>query len=152
MSETDSLKRLVCYDRETARLSGSAGSDDVKCTMAGPASAAGQTHAASDGATSGAANTDSKPKAAQTETNTNTANTAGADAAPRHIKARVNSVNNSPDDLVVHLDNGQVWEQVQSAPADLNLHPGDAITIDRQLGDYWLSGRNGAAVKVKQKQ
>jgi len=52
----------------------------------------------------------------------------------------------------LHLDNGQIWQQVQAADADANLHPGDAVTIDRSLGSYWLSGRSGAALKVKRRQ
>jgi hypothetical protein len=53
---------------------------------------------------------------------------------------------------VLHLDNGQTWEQVQEASADLHLRAGDTVKIDRQLGDYWLSGRYGVAMKVRQKK
>jgi hypothetical protein len=52
----------------------------------------------------------------------------------------------------LHLDNGQIWQQVQATDADPNLHRGDAVTIDRSLGDYWLSGRSGSALKVKRRQ
>jgi hypothetical protein len=71
---------------------------------------------------------------------------------PRHIAARIVSVENFPDALVVHLDNDQVWEQIQEAPADMNLHAGDTISIDRELGSFWLSGRSGTAMKVKRKK
>ena len=45
--------------------------------------------------------------------------------------------------MVVHLDNGQVWEQVQEPTADMNLRAGDTVTIDKRslLGSYWLGGR-----------
>jgi hypothetical protein len=41
---------------------------------------------------------------------------------------------------------------VQASDADPNLHRGDAVTIDHSLGDYWLSGRSGSALKVKRRQ
>jgi hypothetical protein len=53
--------------------------------------------------------------------------------------------------MVVHLDNNQVWEQIQEASADVNLHKGDSVTIDREMGSYWLSG-SGAPMKVRQRK
>src|SRR5258708_7473800 len=52
------------------------------------------------------------------------------DSPPRHIGARIVSIQNFPDAIVVHLDNNQVWEQIQEASADANLHAGDAVSID----------------------
>jgi hypothetical protein len=71
---------------------------------------------------------------------------------PRHIAARVVSVGGYADEIVLHLDNGQIWQQVQATDADPNLQPGDAVTIDRSLGSYWLSGPSGTALKVKRRQ
>ncbi|MDB6044598.1 MAG: hypothetical protein JWM63_3149 [Gammaproteobacteria bacterium] len=76
----------------------------------------------------------------------------GAEQEPRHLSARVLSVEGSQDEMVLHLDNGQTWEQVQEASADLHLRAGDTVKIDRQLGDYWLSGRYGVAMKVRRKK
>ena len=60
------------------------------------------------------------------------------------------SVENRRGSLVLLLDNGQVWEQTQEAAADMNLHAGDAVTIDKGLlGTYWLGGRSDAVIKVK---
>jgi hypothetical protein len=55
--------------------------------------------------------------------------------------------------LVVHLDNGQVWEQTEDGP-DLHLGAGAPIAIDRGLlGAYWLSPASGhLAVKVRRTQ
>jgi hypothetical protein len=56
--------------------------------------------------------------------------------------------------LVVHLDNGQVWEQTEEGP-DLHVAAGETVTIDRGLlGAYWLSRVTGRhlAVKVKRTQ
>ncbi len=50
---------------------------------------------------------------------------------------------------MVFLDNSQVWEQIQEASAEIHLKAGDTVTIDRSLGYYWLSGRDGVAVKVR---
>jgi hypothetical protein len=119
--ETDSLKRLVCFDRELARYSDQPSTGDAK--QVSPAAAA-------------SAATDVPPAAAK---------------PPRHTSARIVSIENYPDALIVHLDNNQVWEQIQVASADANLHAGDTVTIDREMGSFWLSGNNGAAMKVKQK-
>ena len=66
------------------------------------------------------------------------------------MAARVASIENRRGTLVVLLDNGQVWEQTQEAAADMNLHSGDSVTIDKGLLEtYWLGGRSGAVIKVK---
>ena len=134
-AEHDGRKRLACYDREVARFAPVPPVAPVppappvkpaaEVTAATPAVGAGESKA-----TSGA----------QGETET------------RHIAARIVRIEGYADDIVLHLDNGQIWQQVQAADADPNLHPGDAVTIDRSLGSYWLSGRSGTALKVKRRQ
>jgi hypothetical protein len=123
--ETDSLKRLVCFDRELARYSDQPSTGDAKQVPPAPTAAASAAPAAA------AAAAPAKP--------------------PRHIAARIVSIENFPDALVLHLDNDQVWEQIQVASAEVNLHAGDTVSIDREMGSFWLSGSNGAAMKVKQK-
>jgi hypothetical protein len=123
--ETDSLKRLVCFDRELARHSDQPSTGNA--TQVPPTAATAPVGAAAPAAPAAAA----KP--------------------PRHTSARIVSIENYPDAIVVHLDNEQVWEQIQVASADVNLHAGDTVTIDREMGSFWLSGRNGPAMKVKQK-
>lgn len=71
------------------------------------------------------------------------------------MRARVVSVSvdHWPDGLVVHLDNGQTWEQVQAAAVDLNLRVGDTVTVEKRvLGAYWLTARSGETMKVRQKK
>ena len=68
------------------------------------------------------------------------------------MKARVASIEYPHGGMVLHLDNGQVWEQVQEPDAELNLRAGDSVTIDKILGAYWLGGRSSGTVKVRQKQ
>jgi hypothetical protein len=114
-AESDSLRRLVCYDREVARYS-----DTSAPTAAAPAAAARPA-----------------PKSS-------------AQKEVRHLTARVVSIDNTPGALVVHLDNDQIWQQAQATEADLNLRVGDTVTIDKTLGQYWLAGRYGGTVKVRQ--
>ncbi len=71
----------------------------------------------------------------------------------KHLTARVVNIEYPHGEMVLHLDNGQVWEQVQEATADMNLRAGDTVTIDKgMLGAYWLGSRSGGTVKVRQKQ
>lgn len=134
--EPDSLKRLICFDREIARYS-----DQPAATSDGKRIPPGGSPAREprvEPATAGAA--------------APTAGAAEAPKAPKHVAAQIVSIENFPDAIVVHLNNGQVWEQIQEASADANLHAGDAVSIDRELGSFWLSGKSGVAVKVKQKK
>jgi hypothetical protein len=129
--ETDSLKRLICFDRELARYSDQPSTGGAK--QVPPAAAASPIGAAAPA-------TPAAPAAP-----------AAPAKPPRHTSARIVSIESFPDALVVHLDNDQVWEQIQVASADVNLHAGDTVSIDREMGSFWLSGTNGVAMKVKQK-
>jgi hypothetical protein len=146
--ESDSLKRLVCFDREVARYSGQPSTGDAK--QVPPASPPARdlrsqptipTVPPGPPRESGSADQPAAPAAA-----------AAPVKLPRHIAARIVSIESFPDTIVVHLDNAQVWEQIQEASADVNLHAGDAVSIDREMGSYWLSGSGGIAVKVRQKK
>jgi hypothetical protein len=56
------------------------------------------------------------------------------------------------DDIIVHLDNEQIWQQTEPASASIDLRKGDTADIDRELGSRWLSGRKGQAIQVKRKK
>jgi hypothetical protein len=75
-------------------------------------------------------------------------NSAGT-AVPRHVAARISSVEHFPDYVVVHLDNQQTWKQVSDSPGAPVLRNGDPVTIDRQVGSYWLAGPKGEAIQVR---
>ena len=141
-AEHDPSKRLACYDREVARFAPAPPAAVAPAAVA-PAAVAPAAAAPAAGVTAAAAVGAGESTPAS-----------GAQGAtePRHIAARIVSIENYADELVLHLDNGQIWQQVQAADADANLHPGDAVTIDRSLGSYWLSGRSGTALKVKRRQ
>lgn len=53
--------------------------------------------------------------------------------------------------MVLHLDNGQVWQQIGRASGDLSLRVGDSVTIEKHLGSYWLSSRYVSNMQVRMK-
>ena len=74
---------------------------------------------------------------------------AGGDAW--QLTAQVSRLERWPDAMVLHLDNGQVWQQTGRASGDLSLHEGDRVTIQKHLGSYWLSSRYVSNMKVRLK-
>lgn len=74
-----------------------------------------------------------------------------AGGEPWRLTAHVSSLERWPDAMVLHLDNGQIWQQTGRASGDLSLHEGDSVTIQRHLGSYWLSSRYVSNMKVRQK-
>ena len=56
-----------------------------------------------------------------------------------------------PDAMVLHLDNGQVWQQIGRASGDLSLQVGDSVTIEEHMGSYWLSARHVSNMQVRLK-
>jgi hypothetical protein len=155
--ESDSLKRLICFDREVARYSGQPSTGDAK--QVPPVSAPARdlrSQSTTPKVPPGPPREDQsdsgdQPAAAATVPAAAAAPTAPV-KLPRHIAARIVSIQDFPNAIVVHLDNEQVWEQIQEASADVSLHAGDTVSIDREMGSYWLSGRGGTAIKVRQKK
>ena len=137
-AETDSLRRLMCYDREVARY-------PAPVAKAAPAEAAPAPQATPTPATvptTPAAATTSAPPAAGSATHTD----------PQHVTARIVSIDHRPNELTWHLDNGQVWQEVQGVAGDLSLREGDTVKIDKHLGAYWLSGPHVASMRVRLKE
>jgi hypothetical protein len=128
---TDSLQRLVCYDREVAKFPGSA------------PSGSGQSASAT---TSAPAPINSPAPAAKSNSSS-----VVADSGDAHISAHIVSIDHQPNEMILHLDNGQVWEEVQSVSGDLSLREGDAIKIDRHFGSFWLTGPHVSSMKVQRK-
>jgi hypothetical protein len=131
-AETDRDRRLECYDRAvagyTAALAGA-----KRDAVAGPTPLPA-TALAGSATRPAAAVAAEKPVAA---------------AAPRHVAARISSIEHFPDYIVVHLDNQQTWKQVSDSPGSLVLRNGDPITVDRQMGSFWLAGPKGEAIQVR---
>ena len=126
IGEADATLRLACYDREVARLIAPAGTfAPVAGTVAAPA------------ATVTPVTSPTVPAAAPP-----------ADL-PRHLSAKVSTVRQSGDNLIVTLDSGAVWEQSAPATSQLNLRPGDTVQLDRELGGWFLSNRYGDTIQVR---
>jgi hypothetical protein len=68
-----------------------------------------------------------------------------------HVVAHIVSIDHQPNEMILHLDNGQVWQEVQSVSGDLSLREGDAVKIDRHFGSFWLTGPHVSSMKVQRK-
>ena len=153
---TDRDERLACYDREVASFPAPAAKAAVKAA----APVAGSQGAEAQAAANRAAAVQAGVATAQTGlpgTNSAVANTkpdaTPAAAAPddAHILAHIVSIDRFPNEMILHLDNGQVWQQIQAVSGDLSLREGDGIKIDRHWGSYWLSGPHVSSMKVVRK-
>jgi hypothetical protein len=155
---TDVLQRLSCYDREVARYP----APQAKSAPTGaPAASMSQTPAPAPQAaakvvtppaasSSNTAGASAPPAAAGADTTVPAGGAAAADSS-KHFVAHVVSIERLPNEMILHLDNGQVWQEVQSVSGDLSLREGDAVTIDRHFGSSWLSGPHVSSMKVRQK-
>ena len=154
----DVLQRLSCYDREVARYpapqaksSAATGAPAATSPTGAPSPqaappAAPGANTSTAGAPTSSANAGSGASAAASGA------TAGAAAdSTKHFVAHLVSIERLPNEMILHLDNGQVWQEVQSVSGDLSLKEGDAVTIDRQFGSYWLTGPHVSSMKVRQK-
>ncbi len=72
------------------------------------------------------------------------------EVAPARIAARVQSVTRTRvGQMVVTLDNGQIWQQGNGEP-DVRLDVGDTVTIKKAaLGSYILSTPAGRSFRVR---
>jgi hypothetical protein len=150
-AETDSLKRLVCYDREVARFPETKQTDAKSTTKHEPTGNPPSSGASAPG-TSAAANIAAPPPPATSPSPAGASHQQGAAKDSGHISAQIVSIDHIPNELVVHLDNGEVWQEMQSVPGDLSLRVGDTVKIDKRLGSYWLTGPHVSAMKVRQKE
>jgi len=143
---TDSLQRLVCYDREVAKYPASVANAAQKSAPAAQQNGTAQTTAPRP-----------ESNAAPVAPAPATASAAAASTAPAAppadgpISAHIVTIEHHPNQLVLHLDNGQVWEEVQAVWGDLSLHVGDVVTIDRHFGSFWLNGAHVSSMKVQRK-
>ena len=160
-AETDSLRRLMCYDREVARypapVAKTAPVPQTEATTRAPAQAAPAPQVTPTPpnvpTTQAAATTGAPPAPSGSNTTAATADAgSAAHSDPQHITARIVSIDHRPNELTWHLDNGQVWQEVQGVAGDLSLREGDTVKIDKHLGSYWLSGPHVASMRVKQKE
>jgi hypothetical protein len=138
-AESDPGQRLACFDKEVARF------------VEAPPRV--ETHSEKHGeSTSVVVPAPAKHDQSEQGNQRQHTDERSAPQEPRHVTARIVSIKNATDDMVVSLDNGEVWEQVQHADGTMNLRAGDTVTIDKSLGSYWLSGRSQMVMKVRRKE
>lgn len=147
-AESDAHRRHACYDREVAR---SLESERRTSSRREPASASSQ----ASGASSSSSRASPAPEPSTARSSPRQERSAGEsrDMGHQHgrLSARVLSIDSFPGELVLHLDNGEVWEQLERTSGDLSLRAGDTVTIERHLGSYWLSARHISAMRVRRR-
>jgi len=161
VAEADAGPRLDCYDREVARL---IMPPDRASAVAAPApvvppairicladSDAARRRDCYDREVARMIMPPERPASAQqARPPADVAPTTLASAsAPKHVAAHVARLESDGDRITVHLDNGDAWIQSMAGSTALALRKGDAVTIDRQLGSWWLTDRNGETLQVR---
>jgi hypothetical protein len=164
-AESDPGQRLDCYDREMKHLLASPAqppkstprASAAKSALPATAAASAQPDLSSSSARAATATADAMPAASKADQSEPPAPHraagwkklfGGGTSSP--VTARVARLERSPDTMVIHLDNGQVWRQVGRASGALTLHTGDKVTIEKHLGSYWLSARYISDMQVRQ--
>jgi hypothetical protein len=165
-AESDSGRRLACYDRAMARLSPSSAARTSRRTptepehwpTAVPPEPGHSSAAAPKQASPGHEPPSPNSALPRTSASRETAAPQRASSwkifgggAPERVTARVARLDRWPDAMVLHLDNGQVWQQVGRASGDLSLRVGNSVTIEKHLGSYWLSSRYVSNMQVRLK-
>jgi hypothetical protein len=157
-TETDSARRLSCYDQVAAELKkmGTASAGTSSATVADSARHAASNTAAATAAASPAASANST---AHTGTQSKDEAEFGVQAGPlarkrqlvqpRQITAVVSRIQHRADgELVMALDNGQVWRQIEPV-AYFPLEVGDKVQISAAaFGSYLLSAPSKRATRV----
>ena len=171
-AESDPARRLACYDKEMGRKptpamqpAGEGKPAGAGHPVNGSSAQAMQTPTPPPTPTSTSASTPTSPPAS-TSASTPAPKPADREAPTRlrlptwkmlaggassQLTAHVSSLERWPDAMILHLDNGQVWQQTGRASGDLSLHEGDSVTIEKHLGSYWLSSRHVSNMKVRLK-
>ena len=161
-AEPDPSRRLACYDKAMGRTSPAAARPQARPTPTAPDRASSSMSPAAErapGSTPTQVPHPVSPSAPPPQV-------AGSEPPAPHrmsswkkifagggswqVTAHVARLERSPAAMVLHLDNGQVWQEVGPATGDLSLHTGDSVTIERHLGSYWLKSRYISNMQVRQ--
>jgi hypothetical protein len=148
-AEPDPSHRLACYDREMARLSTPSARPTA---VRAPAKSDAPSRPAPVLAARTAVPTSPTPtegnRAGSAPSRPSPWKFLAGGASSRRV-AHVIRVERSPDAMILHLDNGEVWQQTGRASGDLSLRVGDRVTIEKHLGSYWLSSRYVSGMQVR---
>jgi len=133
--ERDDARRLACYDRQFQSVAEIPA--DVSAAPAGPAASSAGPGVSSPQERFGMTGELERKQGVQ---------------PPRleKLNGRVAAISHKlRGEAVIRLDNGQVWEEAE-AGSDLQLSPGDAVTIRRgMLGSFWLSTAKKSGLRVR---
>jgi hypothetical protein len=142
VSIEDASARLACYDQALGRPVTAGATAAAAATTASAASAVGPTPDAARavdefGLTEAAKRKRDPEKAKET--------------MPESISAAVKRVSFRPTgEVVVTLDNDQVWEQAEAVTMSVRVKAGDTVTIRKAaLGSYTLVTPGRAAIRVR---
>ena len=149
--ESDSLRRLVCYDKEMARLMAQPAAAPPAPGSAAPSPAPAFIAAPPQPQSTAAPAAASAARQPATSTPLKSAWKAFTGGPSSHLTAHIASMDRWPNAMVLHLDNGQVWEQIGQSSGDLTLQVGDSVTIEKHFGSYWLSSRHVSNMQVRLK-
>lgn len=150
-AQTDAGRRHACYDREVGRILESEKKASAQRRAATPCCAKSARIEPRSAPAAQAAPVARTAQTAAAATRAPTAPRAPTRHEPDRISARVASIDNSPDVLILHLDNGETWQQTDTTTGALSLRPGDRITIEKHLGSYWLSARHISGMRVRRR-
>lgn len=153
--EQDSTKRLACYDREVGRAVA------AHAPAASSADATPRSHGSTSGSAPVAARTappaepePSPEKAFGMTPQLQQKESGGQKSATLDkLTAHIAAVAHKPrGELIVKLDNGQVWEEAE-ASSHLDLHPGDEVILRKGvLGAFYMSSQQVRGLRVKRTQ
>lgn len=159
-SEQDVMVRLACYDREVAVLVARPPAPSTPPPVPMSPSAVPQadrvalpaetTAAAAVVATVPPAHVDSSP---EPKTAAAAATGFGYDRQSESVTATVVKIRKRPyGELIVSLDNGQIWEQ-KHVDRRFKLHVGDTVTITRgKVSGYRMSGNANKTIQVTRRK
>jgi len=139
--QKDSLQRLVCYDRifQAEEVSPARAAPAATAAVAAPVVAAAPAAAAAPALAAPAA----APALGDETLKKNQVKK--AEAAPKGLEAQVTAVRESrPEIFRVTLDNGQIWQQMESSNL-FHVRNGDRVRIERgSMGGYRMSLAKGS--------
>ncbi len=135
MAESDDMRRLACYDREMARLASS------PAVAGAPAAAQAATAELSPEEKFGLSEAQVLEKQKSEEA-----------SKPESLTATLTSISQRPHgELVMTLDNGQVWLQKETVPFLVKV--GDTVTIKpAAFGSFLMSTGSGRPIRVTRVQ
>ena len=162
---TDDGARLACFDRVVGRPGGGSATGSPAPVAAGdPASTSASTPASGNASASGARPAESKPVsgAAAPLTPEQTFGLSAGEIrklenrdgtntpAPAALAAHIEQVTHGATGRqVFHLDNGQVWRQIEDRPG-FHTAAGDAVTVTPgAFGSFWLSTSRHNSTRVE---